>query len=86
MLEKILQTVNKFRGFLISIFIIILLVGLSFRGYKLYKWIYPEKQDTIESSDPKKTIKIDKNKKATQVLPEAKELDKFIEEILKSME
>ena len=85
MLEKILQTVNKFRGFLISIFIIILLVALSFGGYKLYKWLYPSPVNTIDNIRGDKAVKIESNKKATQILPEAKELDKTIEEILSTM-
>ena len=80
MLEKISAFINKFRTTLVSIAVILLVVVLSFGTWKVYRWIYPVQVNTIETVG-----KIDSNKKATQVLPEDKELDATIEDILSTM-
>lgn len=84
MLDKILNFINQFRTTLVSIAIIVGLVILSFLGWKLYRWIYPVQVNTIETVG-KDAVKIDSNKNATQVLPEAKHLDETIDDILSTM-
>lgn len=85
MLEKIVSFINKFRTTIVSIAVILLIAALSFGGWKLYRWIYPVQVNTIETIGSKNSVKIEPNKKATQVLPEAKELDNVIEDILSTM-
>jgi hypothetical protein len=85
MFDKFLAIITKFKTLLVSIAIILILTLLSFFGWKLYRWIYPAKINTIENVGVKNAIKIDSNKNATQVLPEAKHLDETIEDILSTM-
>ena len=85
MLEKISAFINKFRTTLVSIAVILLVIVLSFGTWKVYRWIYPVQVNTIETIGTKNVVKIDSNKKATQVLPEDKELDATIEDILSTM-
>jgi len=85
MLDKITEFFYKFRTLIVSIALVVLIGVLSFLGYKLYRWIYPKEIKTIENVGVKNSIKIDKNKSATQVLPDAKHLDTTIDEILSTM-
>lgn len=85
MLEKFIEFVTKFKTTIFAIAGIVLIVILSLVGYKVYRWIYPKNQETIETINPADLTKVETNKKDTQILPEAKHLDETIEDILKSL-